>query len=1451
MIIVLAILIAMLTAAYFLVQRPGVQTWIINKITTQLSRKSNAKISIGKVDIVFFKKLILEDVLIANDVNDTILYSKWVSAKVDSLNFKQRKISIEEIDIEDNKAHIVHDSLNKFNFSFIFDSLRTERKSVNTNFWKISFNKFNLKDTEVLYRDPNLKVSDELFIHQLNTSISNFSNFKDSIRFNIDKIGLYIGNNFKVESTASEFVATKREIAINNLNINSQKSMINHLDFKLKFALPDSVENPLPEFDLSIEPSIIDFNEFSEFLPALKGMDQLVECSGEIYGNANDLKGKNVVVKTGLNTSFKLDFYINGLNDPETMYLFLDLKNFQTTFYDISAFHFPEKSNIGKFEFPDSFYDAGLLQYTGNFSGFISDFVTFGTLKSSLGVVTTDLSVVPQKDKNFRYSGKVSTTDFALGDFLAFEDLGKISFNAEVSGNYSIQSEKLEGLFKGDIYNIDAHGYEYRNIKLDGLFTENMFDGMVSMNDSNLQFTFLGDLNLSGDLPEFDFNLHVDKILPAKLNLIENFPKSELGFSMRARFTGNKLDNLRGAILVDDGYYKNRFGDFSLKGIQLISIPGENSSELTFNSEYFDVQIKGVYNFQDIEYAFQQNIDQFLPAFNFKTQDSSAPNIFDFKINAKNLNPLTEVFVPELKFEEPFFLYGRMNSEDADFSIEGSIPGMQYKKLTFKNIFIGNKIVNNHYASKFNLAEIDHENGTSIYDLSIDSEIADNLLKNEIVWRNEKGSTKYSSVKTQIEFTQNAKSIYPTINIEFLPTEILLSKSIWQFETFNAVVDSSNIEIKNFNLHNNDQSLLINGKISKDSADILTAEIKNIDLGKLLSAETVERSFHGILNGSVSISNVYTTPVIIADADVDNMEFENQTIGAVMLSSYWDPINLSVNTDLQITNNNHQSLKANGYYIPQTKKLNYTVKADSLPIKLLETVIQTGFSDFSGLTSGTVKFGGDLSKITMDGAMKASNGGLKIDYTQVKYFLDDSIYFKTDTILFDNITIHDERNNSGKFNGTIVHDNFKNMRYNMSATSPNIMVLKTTYTDNQIFYGDAFANCKLDINGQGNSIALTGYGTSLPGTAVNINMEYESELEQYDFLRFINNSDEEDKNYTSKVNSSSGLSLGFTVEATPDAKVQLIYNSQIGDVIKGEGDGILLFNMNKYGEISLSGNYTVTKGDYLFTLQNVINKRFTIAPGGTIVWAGDPYNANIDLKAIYKLKASLSDLPINTSVDLYTRIPVDCIIHLTDELINPTIALDIDFPEENESDKNELLQYFNTDEEKNKQILSLIVLGKFYTPEYMRGQYEAQNPNMIGTTASELFSNQLSNWLSQISNNWDVGFNYRPGNSITNDELELALSTQIFNDRVILNGNIGNNINPESSNSSQIVGDVDVRVKLVPSGKIQLKAFNHSNNNLIYETAPYTQGVGLSFNEEYNTFGELMRKIASLFKKND
>ena len=1441
----------MLAGGYILLQKSNVQTYIIKKITEQLSLKTGAKISVGKVDFVFFNRLELNNVLLAGPENDTIFYTKLVSARIDTLNIRKHKITFSELSFLENQISISRDYSNKYNFSFILDSLRTEKKD-SVAIWKINCNNFKFNNSQIYFNSFETENDKHFIVKELNIDVSDFSNYADSTSFKINKLTLNYNNEITVNQFAADFKIVKGNISVNRLNMKTEKSEINDLNLLLQIGKNETVLNENLDFDAKLTKSTIKIAEIAEIFPGLQGIDQSIDISGRIYGNLNDIKGKDLLLQAGSNTNAAFDFYINGIHDIETMYLFLDLKQLETTSTDISDFSIVRNGKKIQLKIPEYFYDSGNFSFKGNFSGFLSDFVTFGTLKSKWGIINTDVSVIPKKDGVYSYRGRISTNNFDLGKLLKYNDIGKITFNGNADGDYKISDKTISGLFKGEISKLEVRQHVYENIKLDGYYKDKMFDGMVSMNDSNLQFEFLGRWDASGELPNFDFNLHADKIVPGKLNIAGSKYKSEIAFNMKAKFTGNKIDNLTGVIIVDDGYYKNKNGKFSLDGIQLISVPKESSTELSFNSNYFDIRVDGIYQFQDIWNSLKSTMNKYVPALNFETSKIQKPNLFEYRIICKNLDDLTSVFNPDIKVETPFFLYGKMDSENSDFQLEGSIPGFQYKNILCRNIFVSNKVLDEQYSSKIKIREVQHKNGVKIHNLAIESEIEDNTLRNNIDWFALNDSTGYSSIKSRSVFSESTNTLLPGLKVDFLPSEIFLTDTVWQLDPFTANIDSTNISIRNFILHNKKQNIVIDGNISKDSTESLTVKINNIDLANIQKYFSESNSLKGILNCGVNISRLYSQPVFLANAAINSFEYKNQLIGDVALVSSWDRVNSEIDSKLEINNNKKRSLSANGSFNPYTKALDYTVKTDSLPLKLLETVISNQFSNFKGTTSANIKIGGTIQKILMDGVAKVSSGGLMIDYTQTNYLVDDFIYFKSDTIQFKNMAFTDENKNPGHLDGILVHDNFKNMLYDLTVNSQKIKVLNTTMRFNEQFYGEAFANCKLKILGRGLKIRLTGSMTTLPGTAVNISMEYENDIGQYDFLEFVNTSDDELKDMFYYNAPKTDFTISFNIEVTPDAKIQLIYNSQIGDIIKGEGEGILLFEMNKYGDISLAGDYTVTKGDYLFTLQSILNKRFTIAPGGTIVWSGDPYNAIIDLSAIYSLKTSLEDIWNEGDIGanyLYQRIPVECEIILTNELINPTINFKINFPEENQEIKTKLQQYINTEEEINRQILSLIVLGKFYTPEYMRGQYQSQNPNMIGSTASELFSNQLSNWLSQLNKNVDVGFKYRPGNSITNDELELALSTQIFNDRVILNGNIGNNVNPESNSSSQIVGDFDMRVKITPNGKIQLKAYNHSNNDLIYETAPYTQGVGLSFKEEYNSFQELIHKIGSIFTR--
>lgn len=1446
-----AVIILLLAGSYLAIRNSRVQTYLTQLFANQLSKQIHSKITVGKVNIAFFNKVILNDVLVEDQKSDTLFYAQKLSARIDTLKIRKKQISIDELSLIGNKINIERDSAAHFNFSYIIDAFRTQKDTA--SFWKINCNNFSFYQSGITFSDLYADEKKAMYLNNINFDISGFELQPDSILFKINDFSLNDRKNIFVQNLSASFAFFRNSIRVDSLYLKTNNSEIQNTSVKLDFGENNERSLASAETDIKFSGSNISFYEVAEFIPSLKGMDMNVNLSGQVYGNLNDLKGKNLVIKTGENTSAFFDFYVNNISDVENMYLFVDLKLSKTNFSDLNKIKLPTGAGIKALNFPDFFYDAGTITYRGNFSGFLTDFVTFGTFSSNMGTLTTDVSVVPQSEGAVKYRGKIDTKNFELGELLKIENIGRATFNGNVDGIFNKNTKALNGKFNGLISELEAYGYKYQNIAFDGTLSNKMFDGLLVVNDPNLKFDFTGQVNLNPGIPEFDFNLNLDKALPGQLNLSRHFPASEIAFNMAANFKGDKLDNLEGFIMVEDGFYKNRNGQFTLNGMELNSVHADTASVLTFNSDFFNIKVSGKYHFQSILDAFRKSANYYLPATNYERLAQARDNIFEYQIDVNKLDTLTAIFAPKYKIDTPFLLYGKLDSENTVFELEGSIPGVATKNLLAKNIFIGNKPRGDEYNSKFRFGEITFKDGISLYNLTIDSKISDDVIDNQISWANAGDLTYSGTIQTKTTFTETDSTNHTLIKIEGSPSQIFIADSAWQISPFSATIDSTAIEINNFRFSNKNQQVTVDGKISEDKSNILSAKFENINLGYFENYLNREFNISGILNGSAGIFDFYNQQMILSDVGITGFQFKDQQIGDIVFTNYWDNAESILNSELEIDNNGKQRLYAQGNYRPSEKELNYNINVDSLSVVLLETLIRKNFSDIHGFASGHLKLHGTPDKILLNGALSGSNAGLTIDYTQVGYTFSDSVYFKGDTILFDNITINDGFNNKGIFNGTLVHTNFRDMIYNLSLNSPKILALNTTSNDNEQFYGKVFTNGRFTITGFRKDVTLNGSGSTLPGTSVNIMQGNETEIKQYDFIQFVSEDEEEKKEfYFARNEEDKGdFQLNLVIRATPDARAQLIYNPQIGDVIKAQGEGILLFGMDSEGDITLSGNYTVEKGDYLFTLQNVINKRFSIEQGGTLVWSGDPYNAIIDINAVYKLKASLYDLLVNNYEDIYQnqRIPVECKIKLTEYLSNPSIKFEIDFPTVEERIVDELQQFFITDEEMNKQILSLLVLGKFYTPEYLRGTFEAQNPNVIGTTASELFSNQLSNWLSQISNVFDVGFNYRPGNQITNDEVEVALSTQMFNDRVTLNGNIGNNANPNSANNSQLVGDFDVNVKLIPSGKIQLKAYNRSNNSLIYETAPYTQGVGFSFQEDYNTFEELLKKMKSLFRK--
>jgi hypothetical protein len=413
--------------------------------------------------------------------------------------------------------------------------------------------------------------------------------------------------------------------------------------------------------------------------------------------------------------------------------------------------------------------------------------------------------------------------------------------------------------------------------------------------------------------------------------------------------------------------------------------------------------------------------------------------------------------------------------------------------------------------------------------------------------------------------------------------------------------------------------------------------------------------------------------------------------------------------------------------------------------------------------------------------MLAENAFIKIDFLQTRYKMTDSIRFDKNNIIFKNLKLEDERGNSAILNGQVTHDHFKDFNADLAVNFTDCMVLNTRPKDNEDFYGTAYATGIATLKTGPNLLSFDISAKTGRNTRFYMPLNTSETISDYSFVTFVN------PETSAKSLSSSpdiiqsqaiqtGIELNFDLEVTPDAEIQLIFDEKVGDVIKGQGSGNLNINLDRKGNLGISGDYIIENGDYLFTLGNVLNKPFSVENGGKVTFSGDIDNAEFDIKAIYRLKASLFEVLQDERFN--ERIPVECQILLTGKLFNPIVGFNIELPSADEERKAYLNNVITTEEELSKQFLYLLVMNSFYSdPNRTSLTGGSQGTAATGTTGTsamavtttEMLSHQLSNWLSQISNDFDIGFVYRPGyKDINAQEVEVALSTQLLNDMVTL-----------------------------------------------------------------------------------
>jgi len=1464
LIILIGIILLVPSCLYLIIRIPEVQTFIVQRITSSFSDQIKSRITIGRIEYSFFNKLTINDLLIKDMNNDTMVYSTRVLLGIRSLDFRNKVIRFGQAELDRPQIALITDSTGVMNLKWYLDMFgKTEgdgkKKSTTISINSITINegKFALlnktgEKSDMLMDFHNLRISG------INGTVDDLKIQNDTTSFGVSNLGFLESNGFLVKKLNSDVIISGHSFLFNNLFLDCDSSVINAYQVGIVADSSDSFERFAGEVRLNfdLQKSLVSSADLSYFIPFLNGTNESVGVSGKISGTISGLRGRNIKLTYGKFTDLDCDFDLSGLPAIKDAFIYIGVNSLNTNSSDFQDLDLPGKKRL---MVPPTINKLGNISFDGSFTGFVTDFVAYGKIETEMGNMKVDVSLRPEEKNRFRVKGLVKGSNINLGELSGNSDLlGKLSMETNLDG-YASSVSRFAGTLTGKIDSVEVNRYLYRNITVNGLFTEKTWDGSVNISDRNIKMDLLGMFDFSKELPEFDFTLNLAESNLYNLNFDKADSTARLSALLTANFRGNNIDNLFGEIKLLNSTFRKYNNQLDLYNFSLKAFTENSKPAISLRTDYVDADLRGYYNFGEISSVLKRALASMMPA-RFSAPESGKGEVrngFTIALNFKNTDKLNNFFRTGLLLADKSRLTGSF-FPDSIIKIN-----LSSKMLSFRNNVFNDFTLNSGFADSLFTADL---NSTTLSILGIAdlrgftmkfNTDPDNFLF-RINWDSrEEVLNKGNFTARGFLLRKEEGSEGAMLRISIDSSAIYTDNNLWEISRSTVTIDSNAVNIDRFIARNKDNYYIIDGDISENPADTMKLAINGFDLGLLNSAAEkgdknespgLNLDIHGIIDGNILVSNALKSPLIESSINVRNFSFLGGNYGNISIGSVWNASRKVADINVSNNLNGAKNLDIAGYYDPSSKKIRLDAIMSKLPVDALNPLLSFFASDVTGTVSGKVNLTGEISKPVLTGALMAENTSMKIDYLQTKYKINDSIRFDRDGIKFRNITLTDERGKTATLTGAVNHKYFKDYTTNLSINLNDCLVFNTQAKDNEMFYGTAYATGLTTIRSGPNSLSFDISATTGKNTMVFIPLNSGLSVSEYSFVTFVNQDTTKDGEKKAQVlpsgTSGTQLVLNIDLNVTPEAEIQLLIDPKAGDVIKGRGEGNLNMNLNAAGDFKITGDYTIEEGDYLFTLGNIFNKRFDVESGGMLTFNGDLENAEIDLRASYKnLKASLAPILPDLGDSRYNeRIPVEPQIHLSGKLFNPFVKFDIYLPNADEETRTYLKNMITSEEELSRQFLFLLVMNSFYTDNSMANKPNTTSAgtSAMAATTTEMVSNQLSNWLSQISNDFDVGFNYRPGYGVNSQEVQVALSTQLLNDRVLINGNFGTG---DAANyyGYPITGDFDVEYKITE--KIRFKVFNRFNNNIYTgRGVPYTQGLGLFYKQDFNKFSDLFRK---------
>jgi hypothetical protein len=1444
------VIIILLIGLYFSIQSYSFQSWLGKEATKYLSRELNSKIEIGSIQLDFFESATLNKIFILDKHHDTILYGD-ILIKIKDFDYKNKSITIQKITLKNINSKIIKYKKDvNYNYDFLINYFSSNNKKQTNSKWNIKFDELELNNVSFIYKNENEEIKlgkninfNNVFLKNTYANISSLKLNNDTIFADIKSLKTKEQSGFELSDFKAITKISSKQLICESLIILTPQTKI---EGSIKFYSNNwnDYDNFISKIKLNSyinKSSYLSFKDIAYFASDLNGLEDRVFLSGKINGFINELKLNKFNLTYGKNTRFNGDIAVIGLSKIETSQWQIEAKEISANYNDlilISKYPFNEGKKIN---LPIELKRLGLISFHGKINGCLSNFSSSGKFSTGLGNVETQIKI-NKKNNDIEYQGNIKSEHFNLGTLIDNYNYNDLSLDFDINGK-STDIKTIKAIIKGEIINIKYNDYLYKNIKITGEINEKLFNGNVICSDENANFDIYGLINLKNDITEIEIRSNINKLNLNKLNLVINNDTNIISSKIIINVKGKSIDDLTGEINLDKVIYKTKSKIYKLSNLNIISDQGQGLNNIKINSDYFDANLLGEFKISNLKQSFLSFLFKYYPTF-FKNPLDSKKNNDEFALNVriKKFDAIKELFLPDLMISPETRIDANFNAKENIINLKINSSKLIYKSISFNNLSLS--LIQN---DKSVLAEIKSKSINPIDSLTIENILLkinsiDKSLSYTLDWDNYKKPLNKGGLSGDMAFNKN--DVILNINKIF----ISIKDSSWQLTKPSSLNFSKTegLKISPLEIKNNNQLINIYGNISENNNDSVLFRLDNIFLEQFNPIlKLFKIKLFGDLNGKFALTNYQNKLAYSGQLDITKLIANDNQIGELFLKSNYfiqeNKIALNGYTSLGFINENGIKQKnilfVGDYFLDKNdESIDIDFIAKPANINMLNPLLQGILTIKNGYINGNGKIHGTPNKIKIDGKLKIFNSEVKIDYTNVIYNITGEIDIMSDQIRFTDLLLREKGTKAapqGTLNGNIFHSNFKEMRIDYDVAYKNMLLLNTTKNENNLFYGKLYGTGNMSLFGNLNDIYMKINNTTNKNSKFILPLDGPLEIEEDNRIHFVQKDSVKIK--TQKI---SGFNLEIDLHVTPDVLTQILLDQTNGDKLNVQGNGDLKININTLGKFEMKGDYILSGGDYLFTLESVINKKFDIASGSQISWSGDPLNADINVITVYKQRASISTLLNDTTNK--SRIPVDCKLNINGKLFSPNIKFALDFPLIDATSKARIDNVLSDEAELNRQVFSFLLFKSFIKPQiYNLSGGGVTAGNAAASTSSEMLSNRVSEFLnSYVKNltgidNLQLGLNYRPANKNNNETVDIAVSKQFMNDKITIDGNFGLNNN---SNSNNLIGDVNINYKLTDDGKYRLKGFNRSNDNTQITTAggPYTQGVGILYKKEFN-----------------